>query len=559
MAARLTNYLCRRLCQNCDAEYFLPSHELDAALTKTAIQDALDGKLQCNDEGLERILAQVMNSTGQGYRNIFAILVIIGKVKYIQAFIDANIRDLDLPLDYEDLGGRLNGVRVQHLHTFCVQQWAVIVPVLNFEPENLSATYSHSQRLPFLEKELVGKSGFAVMSKVRIHSSHVRGHGSQDSHFAVKEFSVRSHWQDELNALQRFRTPNLGHEHLIKLLFAFEHEGRGFFLVFPFAEGNLEQYWKSKSPTYEDAYWLIRQCWGLATALGKVHRHDSWHGDDRGRHGDIKPENILWFKESGTHRGHLVIADFGLTRFHSSDTVENTIPGQRGFSYSYRPPEVHFQLKTKSSQKFDIWSLGCLFLEFVSWYLIGYPAIRNIGTFLDRDGKEHQSFINARIEDDDYRPTRISEDKFFNGNNQEMSSIRVKESVIAWLGFLHRLENCSPATHGILRLIENSMLRVEPAERFTMAQVTTNLTEILHKCSDWRYCTLGMPQIGDRDYVYPSVLGGNSSQSHGPPTLIAGRDHEVVQIMMDNSILRKRAMKRKKKACYKRKYLRRKY
>jgi serine/threonine protein kinase len=82
----------------------------------------------------------------------------------------------------------------------------------------------------------------------------------------------------------------------------------------------------------------------MASALSTIHnpRNDMNLGPKRkyGRHGDIKSENILWYPPSEQNpRGHLVIADLGLTAFNSTRSRSN-IPGESiPPSPDYRPPE----------------------------------------------------------------------------------------------------------------------------------------------------------------------------------------------------------------------------
>ncbi|KAI1124585.1 kinase-like domain-containing protein [Nemania abortiva] len=488
----LEDVLRDKYCINCENKSFIPSNELSQILTDPAIRHILHQKLQCDDDDLERLIAQILNDDiGNGHKKIFAILVIIGKVKYIKDFIHASVRDADLPLDLEYLRGRLANCKIHYLEAFYERQWLVIVPVLNFTVDIVPPKYSAREILPILEKKRIGGGAHGILWKVQIHPGHIRGNKSQDSHFALKQVDDRSQWEDELNALRHFSGQHAGHDHLIQLLLAYEHEDIGFFLVFPFAEGNLKQYWESnisRYPTFGHAYWLVEQCLGLAAALRKVHRHDSWPGDDRGRHGDIKPENVLWFKGSGVDHGRLVIADFSLTRFHRNDTVENTVPGERGFSSAYRPPEVDAQPRIQAAQRFDVWSLGCLFLEFIAWYLVGYSATRGRGDIVDHFGEGYKSFMHARLMDDDRSRDGIDQDKFFNITDRRAGLARVKLSVTAWMIFLHRSKNCSEAIHAILNLIENGMLLPEPTARFEMARVAIDLTEILKKCERKDYC-----------------------------------------------------------------------
>ncbi|KAJ8129324.1 hypothetical protein O1611_g4308 [Lasiodiplodia mahajangana] len=533
-----------------DFEDFLPSDALDEILTKSAIQDVLGPKLQCTNDDMEFIVARILDKNAAlGYKKIFAILVLIGKAKYIKYFIKEGIRDRDLPVEYADLTRRLDNCKQHHLDIFCKRQWSVFVPVLDFTLNGGVTKYSAHERLPFLERERIGSHAYGTLMKVRIHPGHIRGNSSQASYFAVKEFWLdsRPRWEDELNALQHFSGQHAGHEHLIKLLFAYEHEGVGLFLVFPRADGNLNEYWElNSSPRPEDAHWLIQQCWGLATALCQVHRYDSRDGKDRGGHGDINPENILWFKGTGTNRDRLVVTYFTPARFHTNDMVENTTPGNRGFSYAYRPPEVDVQLETKSAQRFYVWSLGCLFLEFLVWYLVGYPAIRGRGNIVDYDGQKCQTFIDARVNDDDRFADGFAQDKFFNTTGGEVGPAYVKNSVIMWIKFLNRLKSCSGAIHDLLGLIEDSMLRPEPRDRIDMDQVSAKLTNILARCSTKEYYAQGLPRRDIDRYIYPPLFrrklypiesGGSSQSSQVAPSPTPNKDLVQLEALYENASL----------------------
>jgi serine/threonine protein kinase len=117
-----------------------------------------------------------------------------------------------------------------------------------------------------------------------------------------------------------------------------------------------------------------------------------------GRHGDLKPENILWFKnykdnDHNSFMGVLKISDFGLTRFHKTASTSRTDPF--GISPTYRAPE--YDVRKKVSQSYDVWSLGCVILEFITWYILG--------------SEEVQAFEHHRVEDDN---SIVKEDVFFN-------------------------------------------------------------------------------------------------------------------------------------------------
>jgi serine/threonine protein kinase len=201
--------------------------------------------------------------------------------------------------------------------------------------------------------------------------------------------------------------------HLIKLLASFEYNGNRH-LLFPWADGgSLRDLWQKHADPdrlgENLAEWVIQQCQGIASAL--AHIHDPWLTDDKpgdylsqkpklfGRHGDLKPENILSFKgDSETHElGVLKIADFGLAKW-SATSQAKPMGSKIRLSPTYRAPEVDVE-NGVISRRYDIWALGCLYLEFVTWYLMGWDAV------------EHMFSIVRVAGDPDWKS--VKEDTFF--------------------------------------------------------------------------------------------------------------------------------------------------
>lgn len=96
-----------------------------------------------------------------------------------------------------------------------------------------------------------------------------------------------------------------------------------------------------------------------------------------GRHGDLKPENILWYHDPEEEKGTLKISDFGEAELNSRwskskrrSHVANTM--------TYRPPECDLQPKI-IRQSYDIWCLGCVYMEFVTWALGGVELWKKFG------------------------------------------------------------------------------------------------------------------------------------------------------------------------------------
>jgi serine/threonine protein kinase len=184
------------------------------------------------------------------------------------------------------------------------------------------------------------------------------------------------------------------HPHLISLQAAYCH-GDTYCVILPWAECDLKGLWKRESGSLGDPLnkrnltWLLGQCVGIASGLQKIHHYTttetathakadaSPHNNKiYGRHGDIKPENILLFLDPRNPRdlGRLVLADFGLSRFHSEITKTYFTYKDVITTITYRPPECDMEERTVS-RSFDIWSLGCVLLEFVTWYLGGWDLV----------------------------------------------------------------------------------------------------------------------------------------------------------------------------------------
>lgn len=188
-------------------------------------------------------------------------------------------------------------------------------------------------------------------------------------------------------------THSLNTPHLAKLLLTYEVPQNGddqglrdYYLVFECADCNLSDLWAKPAPDETTAprvaEWAALQCTGLAEALAGIHefkqhkRTGDWDDRTHGFHGDLKPDNILLYKgwKGQTHPyGILQITDFGLSSFHNTQTAENiNFNTQAG---DYRPPEA--QLVLNVSHSLDVWALGCISLEFLTWLVTGPDGLKN--------------------------------------------------------------------------------------------------------------------------------------------------------------------------------------
>lgn len=225
----------------------------------------------------------------------------------------------------------------------------------------------------------------------------------------MPHFSGQRRVQKEADTLRKFSGNS--HSHLVSLHASYEQFGK-FYLLFPWAEAHLRDYWKAhRTPTTDDAsiLWLAEQCRGIADGLTKIHRHittfhqrrtvtafmdseshpmsevdtekqDGSHFRQQlfGRHGGIKPENVLLFRDSSYKhdRGVLKISDFGLTEFTNRRSQCYKKNNQVAHSLTYRPPECDLE-GAVVGPSYDIWTLGCLYLELITWQLGGWSMLQS--------------------------------------------------------------------------------------------------------------------------------------------------------------------------------------
>lgn len=168
-------------------------------------------------------------------------------------------------------------------------------------------------------------------------------------------------------------------------------------------------------------------------------------GKDYGRHGDIKPENILWFKKDSDRPefGILKLSDFGLVTFHRALATGEKVEDVR-VTNTYSAPER--EVEETLSQSFDVWSLGCIFLEFVTWLLLGSKAITK--------------FADMRLMDGGDRSPRFSLDNFFivfRQDDEERYRAGVKPSVTRVSSVLNNLRTDTNFAITVDRCVEEAI------------------------------------------------------------------------------------------------------
>lgn len=185
-------------------------------------------------------------------------------------------------------------------------------------------------------------------------------------------------WEREVKALQRICRLRLPHVVDIAAMITI---GKKQYFLFPWADGgNLLDLWKSRDSHHDRSYIarhhipdILNQLVGLAGALTRLHAFH--HGNsDSYRHGDLKPENILIFNSKDHNSlGIWKMADLGLARYHIAATGDRfPITSNSGAgTTSYQPPETINARSAPTSRLGDIWSMGCIILQLMTWLLYG--------------------------------------------------------------------------------------------------------------------------------------------------------------------------------------------
>ncbi|KAI0127337.1 kinase-like domain-containing protein [Xylariales sp. AK1849] len=375
------------------------------------------------------------------YIKIFAILVLTDHPGAIIEFVNNGLCDGDLPLITvpDDTGEPCELRRSQSpdVKLDCFENWTIVAsPYFAKGSQRQVRFYTLSDRdiLPWTKRyDRRRRGGYSKVSRARIHEKHHDYHNSpsSDGIFAVKKLryiftdsansskstgrpshhsdngqmmgaGVKKAFQDEVEILRRFSED--AHPHLVSLLAAFQ-EGEDYCHLFHWAESDLSNLWKNTSPD--------------------------------------EP-----------------LSDFGLARFHSENSRSNIRLSRVICTPTYRPPECDLEDST-ISRSFDIWSLGCVLLEFVTWYLGGWEYLNKyVEGRMQKDVHGHKSDQLFELVED----RRTGE-----------PAARVKLEIIEWVDELHTNAKCSEIMHQFLDYIQLKMLLVLPQDRTSCQEVYKKL------------------------------------------------------------------------------------
>ncbi|KAI3320425.1 hypothetical protein HD806DRAFT_538263 [Xylariaceae sp. AK1471] len=496
------------------------------------------------------------NTETKRFQKIFAILVLVEQSSSFPLFLDGDLSDETLPLklvpsgktvqlrqrDSSSLDGIadkklrcFHGWSQRRIRLFWEDQWKMLVRFFDQGDYNDVPHYDLEDQaiLPFVPTEdgrgqiSLGHGGFGDVFITHIHPAH---HNFQDPSYYRLDFAIKElfrgekdeialqEFQQEVNILKKFKGDRR-HPHIVTLLATYKQFNR-YHLIFYRADGNLFNYWKSINPNpvmdYTNCLWVVQQFEGLVDGLSHLHYHETFRkngdGEDGkgdkickyGRHKDIKPENILWYDGPEGSKGTLKLSDFGASDLKSHES-KSMSEGNGPDTLTYRPPERELNY-IPIRQSADIWSLGCVFMEFVVWALGGSAllyedfAIKRLRKAHRKSMEQDTFFWFEHLQTDE-------ETGIVKGN------LMIKEAVAKYFDELHAHANCTDLFHRLLNMIRYDMLVVEQ-ENFEQ-QRRKSSKEIAHKLKSLHEECLQNPDIATKKEPWNEMPRNFDGHSRG--------------------------------------------
>ncbi|KAF4539104.1 Serine threonine protein kinase [Lasiodiplodia theobromae] len=406
---------------------------------------------------------------------------------------------------------------------FYRSQWTFLAPI--FTEGKLKHDFPQETMLPFTEISPSVREGFfSTVSQVKIHPAHQKVLCKENGKalcFAIKELKYLDHepgydpataWELEANSLHQIG--KLNDSHLIKPVAAYKIGIRHCF-IFEWAEGGtLRDYWKNyRHPVLDKALILnvLKQLLGLAKALEVLHTgygadnhsEDEARSESHWRHGDLKPDNILRFQDLSEVKelGELRIADLGLAKLHTFRTnARNKPTGTKYLTSHYEPPEAFTLPNKPRSRLYDLWSMGCVILEFIIWLLYGSDSLDE---FVDEKlGKHEHGTIYYLIE----------------GPDLPSPSARMNEKIASkWMDDILPVDpDCQPektAIGDLLMMVKTKLLVIKLPDdgsgsltpsRASATDFRTCIDDILKRATDDEKQLLGNHKSKDLDLQHSS-------------------------------------------------------
>ncbi|KAF2968931.1 hypothetical protein GQX73_g4649 [Xylaria multiplex] len=369
---------------------FLPEGCLEKLITRASVVTTMGlphywGRLSAKNK-------ELVNFIIESAKKVFAITITIGISgdgselrKAMLVFKAHGFGDASLPVKPYSWARGIPLIeklrwKPSELHLFMHHQWTYLAPI--FPKKIWDADLEPNCIIPFTVVNARKETASSSVYQVTVHPSHqedpVFKANGEIADFALKELRGLSgrhyHWEIEANALKEISS--LEHPHLITVKAIIRQAGKCYFM-FPWAEGGTlrEFYQENKQPRLGPGFIrkIFQQLSGLADAVDTMHYPG--HAIGSLRHGDLKPENILRFMDEA-QVGVWKITDFALIKCHHTQTsLRNDPTWTRLRTLLYEPPDDYTMPERPRSRRYDIWSMGCIYLELLIWLLYGYEEL----------------------------------------------------------------------------------------------------------------------------------------------------------------------------------------
>ncbi|GKT66528.1 hypothetical protein ColTof3_13867 [Colletotrichum tofieldiae] len=464
---------------------FLPERYLDSIITRQYVIDAFD--LSQEEDFNNELVVYTFSEA----KKIFATTVHVldwlagsGLRDVMKDFMACGITDKRLPIKLTDFAvatplksGRNIIWTPKRCKDFDQHQWTYLAQV--FCTKDIHYTLDQRCILPFTARVGDDDAGsYGQVSGYKICREHLDDVENPTpigpTYVAVKTMRPTMKqdrketaliWEREADAMWKMN--KLGQKHILRCLATFRrihNNEEDHYLMLEWANGgNLRKLWNTfnrKSLTPELVQAVAVQLRGLAEAIFTAHQGDPVTKATF-RHGDIKPENILWFKDDSGGIGTLKIGDWGTAKQHNIVTRLRTNPTSSGSgTRRYEPPEEVIGLvnglspsshsntpKKLRSRLYDIWPMGCITLEFLIWLMYGPQGLRRFNHCVSSDELGSSAPFYQIIKKE-------------SGGNKAV----VHKSVVKWMDHMAKDPVCAPgstALGDLLELVRDSLLVVD--------------------------------------------------------------------------------------------------
>ncbi|KAJ4988218.1 protein kinase domain-containing protein [Stagonosporopsis vannaccii] len=454
-----------------------------------------DDLLYLNAGELDTLVEQV----AQKGKKLFATCV-QGNIPMtcLKLLLENGLTDADMPLTKDHCPGP--SPKRSFVSSFIPNQ--ALFNTAYFKLDDFQDLKGLTKPIDYDENKMIGKGGFGSVYRVSIHPGHCSfTDGNHKQEFAMKVTPQQG--TRELPYHQAMA--DLSHPQLVKCLTSFTFASQ-YYMIYEKASNNLEEFMQAHKDASALSFLspkdLAQQCAGIVGAISVIHNVRSDSGPSRldvpklgsqksGYLHDIKTDNILvfiygkqpWFRLSDFSCARVV--DFvasvsGLHRQSWQTTNKASTP-------VFRAPE--FTTEGKTSRPYDIWSLGCVLLEVLVWYLEGYEALTSFRTSRRRlvkpDGIEDEGF-------------------YYTDGSGSNTKAHLRKQVT------DRLKSVTQLCNGSLRIVADAiheMLEIDRKKRPTAEQLVN------------RFKVVGHPSLPLSQLSSTNASNGSQNRARIPPSL----------------------------------------